>query len=393
MHVLVAPDKFRGTLTAAQAAAAIAAGWRRGDGTSTVEAVPVADGGEGTLDVLVESLGGERRTAVVRGPLGEDVEAEFGLVPGGDGGTLGVVELARGSGLALIPPDRRDPLRATTRGTGELLLAARRAGAARLLVCLGGSATNDAGAGLAAALGIRLLDEAGHDLPPGGGALAGLARVDPSGLDPDMRGVPIDVACDVDNPLTGPAGASAVYGPQKGASPEAIAALDRALARFAAVVRRDLQVDVEWLPGAGAAGGAAAGLVAFLGARLRPGAEVVLEALGFGGRLAGADLVVTGEGTFDAQSLHGKAPAAVLRAAATAGIPAVVLCGRAEVGPPGVLVASLTERFGAREAMANAGALLADLAAEVAAGIAVRAAAGGGLPAAVAVAARARGAR
>lgn len=365
MRVLVAPDKFKGTLTAEQAARAVARGWRREDPGSELDLAPMADGGEGTLEALVAALGGERRRLTVAGPLGDPVEAEYALVPARDG-PLAVVEMARASGLGLLSPARRDPKRTTTRGTGELVLDACRRGARRVLVCIGGSATNDAGAGMAQALGVRLLDAVGRDLPPGGAALLQLARIDLSGLDPAVRRSEVLVACDVDNPLVGPAGASAVYGPQKGATPEDVQLLDRALRRFAAVVRRDLGVDVRGLPGAGAAGGLGAGLVAFLGARLRPGVELVMEAARLWERMERADLVVTGEGSFDQQSLRGKVPAGVLRAAAERGVPALVLCGRAEVELPGVPVFALVDRFGAREALERADPLLADLAAEVA---------------------------
>ena len=258
VRVLVAPDKFKGTLTAPQAAEAIARGWARADPSARVEKAPMADGGEGTLDALVAALGGERRRLRVSGPLGDPVEAEFAVVSAPEGST-GVVEMARASGLDLISPGRRDPLRTTTRGTGELILAVCRAGVRRVLVCVGGSATNDAGAGMAQALGIRLLDESGRDLQPGGAALAALARIDLSELDPVVEASTFVVATDVDNPLVGPEGASAVYGPQKGASAEDVALLDRALGHFAAVVYRDLGLDVRGTKGAGAAGGLGAG--------------------------------------------------------------------------------------------------------------------------------------
>jgi glycerate kinase len=276
--------------------------------------------------------------------------------------------MARASGLTLIAESRRDPRRATTRGTGELILEATEVGARRILVCIGGSATNDGGAGMAQALGIRLLDERGQDLRDGGEALLDLARIDMSGLDPAAASATFMAATDVDNPLVGPQGAAAVYGPQKGASPEDVILLDRALAHLAAVIYRDLGVDVRDMPGAGAAGGLGAGLIAFLGARLRPGVEVVMEAVGLPDRIRAADIVVTGEGRFDDQSLRGKAPAGVLRAAEEARTPAVVLCGEAAAAPAGVKVFSLAERFGRESAMGRAGPLLEDLAAYVAAG-------------------------
>ncbi len=368
MRVLVAPDKFKGTLTAEQAAQAIARGWERGDASAEVEVVPMADGGEGTMDALVAALGGERFSQEVSGPLGDPVRAEFAVVPS-EGGTLGVVEMARASGLGLISPGRRDPKRTSTRGTGELILAVCRRGVRRVLVCVGGSATNDAGAGMAQAVGVRLLDRRGVDLRPGGAALLDLAAIDLTASDGSVRGAEFVVATDVDNPLVGPQGASAVYGPQKGASPEDVALLDTALGHFAAVVHRDLGLDLRAVPGAGAAGGLAAGLMAFLGARLRPGVDVVIEAVGLRGQMEKADLVVTGEGMFDEQSLRGKAPAGVLRAAEEFRLPAVVLCGQSRIDPPAARIYSLADRFGIGEAMDRPGMLLQDLAAEVATAI------------------------
>jgi glycerate kinase len=366
VRVLVAPDKFKGTLSAQQAAEAIAGGWERGDPAAQVEAVPMADGGEGTLDTLVAALGGNRFTEQVSGPLGDPVRAEFAVVPA-NGSGLGVVEMARASGLELISPARRDPKRTTTRGTGELILAACRGGAERVLVCIGGSATNDGGAGMAQAVGVRLLDARGADLRPGGGALLDLAAIDMSAMDPTVRATSFVVASDVDNPLVGPNGASAVYGPQKGASPEDVALLDRALGHLAAVIHRDLGLDVRDVPGAGAAGGLGGGLMAFLGARLRPGVDVVIEAVRLRERMEKADLVVTGEGMFDVQSLHGKAPAGVLRVATEFGVPAVVLCGQKRAVHPEARVVALADRFGLDQAMERTRMLLQDLAAEVAA--------------------------
>jgi glycerate kinase len=367
VRVLIAPDKFRGTLDAAAAADAMAKGWRRGDPSAQVETIPMADGGEGTLDALVAALGGRRVAATVQGPLGDPVEAEYGLAPS-DQGQLAIVEMARASGLALLAPSRRDPLRTSTWGTGELIRMACREGARRVVVCIGGSATVDGGAGLAQAVGIRLLDGSGGELRPGGAALQELARIDARGLDPTVGATTFVVATDVDNPLIGPTGAAAVYGPQKGASPEDVVVLDRALAHFAAVVHRDLGIDVRHIPGAGAAGGLGAGLVAFLGARLRPGVEVVMEAVRLRERLEDADVVVTGEGSFDAQSMRGKAPAGVLQAAAEAGVSAIVIAGRVEVPPPPPARAfALAERFGLQASFSRTARLLEDLAAEVAA--------------------------
>ncbi len=366
MRVLVAPDKFRGTLTAAEAARAIAAGWRRSRPGDEIVEVPMADGGEGTLDALVAALGGERHASRVTGPLGEPVAADYGLVAG-SGGLTAVVEMARASGLALIADARRNPLRTTTRGTGDLILAACAHRPQTVLVCIGGSATNDGGAGMAQALGVRLMDASGGEIGQGGAALLDLATVDAGGLDPSVLAPQFLVACDVDNPLTGPQGASAVYGPQKGASREDVLLLDRALAHYAAVLHRDLGIDVRGTPGGGAAGGLGAGLIAFLGAHLRPGVEVVMEAVGLAERLHGAGLVVTGEGKLDEQSLRGKAPAGVIRAAREASVPVAVLCGQAEIRPDGVEVRSLAERFGLERALGDTRRALEELAEAVAA--------------------------
>ncbi len=367
MRLLVAPDKFRGTLTAGQAAAAIAAGWRRTRPEDEIDQAPMADGGEGTLDAVLATMGGSRRVARVRGPLGDPVEAVFGLIDGPKGRTA-VIELARASGLELVTPARRDPLRASTWGTGELILAGCREGAREVLLCIGGSATVDGGAGIAQALGVGLLDATGRDIGPGGIGLLDLTRVDLGGMHAAVRGARIVVACDVDSPLMGPEGAAHVFGPQKGASPPQVLVLERALGHLAAVVHRDLGIDVRSLPGGGAAGGAGAGMAAFLGARLRPGVRVVMEVLDLRRRLREATAVLTGEGAFDRQSGRGKVVGGVLAAAREAGVPAVVLCGRAELVPDGVLVVSLAQRFGLERAMADPRRLVEELASEVAAG-------------------------
>jgi len=371
MRVQMAPDKFKGTLSASEVAAALAAGWRRARPGDEILELPVADGGDGTLSTLVAALGGEVRRAKVAGPLGDPVEAEYGLVET-SGGTEAIIEMARASGLGLVSESRRDPLGATTRGTGELILEAVEAGATKVLVCIGGSATNDAGAGMAQALGVRLLDEAGAELPPGAAALDRLAAIDLGGLDPRVAKASVLVACDVDNPLTGPRGASAVYGPQKGASPEDVAFLDRCLGRFSSVAGRDLGLDLRDIEGAGAAGGMGAGLIAFLGARLRPGFDLVADVLDLPRRIAEADLVVTGEGRFDRQSLHGKAPAGVLHLAGETGTRAVVVAGQVEEGVevPAERVVDLSARFGLEAAMDRPRALLEDVAAELAEGLA-----------------------
>jgi glycerate 2-kinase len=262
------------------------------------------------------------------------VRARFGLL--GDG-RAAVVEMAEASGLPLVPKAKRNPLVTTTRGTGELIAAALDRGADRILLGIGGSATVDGGAGMAEALGVRLLDAKGRPVPPGGGGLAKLARIDVSGLDPRVRGARIEVACDVTNPLCGPRGAARVYGPQKGATPAMVAALDRNLARLARIIRRDLGIDVTKLSGGGAAGGLGVGLVAFCGATLRPGVEMVIDAVQLAGTLRGADLVITGEGRIDRQSAFGKTPVGVARAAKKLGIPVVAVCGSIGDGAEAVL--------------------------------------------------------
>jgi glycerate kinase len=325
MRIVIAPNAFKGSLSALDAAEAIAEGVRAAAPDADLVLVPIADGGDGTVDALVAATHGERRTLRVRGPLGDPVDAEYGVI---DAGSTAVIEMAKAAGLALVPPAKRDPRITTTYGVGELLQQAYDAGARHFIAGIGGSATNDGGAGMAQALGYHLLDENGHELPPGGLALKRLARIDVGGVRAKWKAVEVDVACDVTNPLTGPNGASAVYGPQKGATPEMVAELDAALKRFAEVIRRDLGVDVEQLPGAGAAGGLGAGLVAFTGARLRPGAEMVMEALRLDERLVGAQLVITGEGRLDSQTARfGKGPAAVARHARRAAIPVVAIGG------------------------------------------------------------------
>jgi glycerate kinase len=368
MRVVVAPDKFKGTLTAREAAGAIAEGWRSVDRRAEIEEVPIADGGEGTLEALLAALDGRRERLPATGPLGDPVVADYGLADT-PRGLLAIIEMARASGLELVSEERRNPLRATTYGTGELIVAACRNQPRRLLVCIGGSATNDAGAGMARALGIRLLDEEGRDLPAGGAALTRLARIDLGGLDRAVRKVEVVVATDVRNPLIGPQGASAVYGPQKGASPEDVTRLDQALGHFAAVVHRDLGIDLRHEPGAGAAGGLGAGLMAFLGARLRPGFEVVSEILRLAERLEPADVAVTGEGNYDAQTEYGKAPAGLLRMAREAHCRTVLIAGSIERGaePQADLVYSLAERAGQSEAMTRARELTLQAAAEAAA--------------------------
>ncbi|GAB2474516.1 glycerate kinase [Xylanimonas ulmi] len=328
MRVVIAPDSFKESMSAADAADAMRRGVLAAVPDAECVLVPMADGGEGTTDALVAALGGTLVTARVTGPMGAPVEASYGWVADE---RLAIIEVAAAVGLDLVPRDRRDVWHATSRGVGELLTHALDSGAARVIVGLGGSATNDGGAGLLQCLGVRLLDEAGHDVAPGPAGLRSLVATDASGLDPRLRAVDVLVACDVTNPLLGPSGASAVYGPQKGATEQQVPLLDAVLARLAPALDQLAGRPVCEAPGAGAAGGLGAALLACAHAQLRPGVDVVLEAARLPAALAGADLVLTGEGSVDAQSLHGKTPFGVARAAAAQGVPTVVLAGR--VGP------------------------------------------------------------
>ncbi|MGZ4132826.1 MAG: glycerate kinase family protein [Actinomycetota bacterium] len=367
MRVLIAPDKFRGTLSARQAAEAVATGWRRVRPQDELDLAPMADGGEGTMVALVDALGGVVVHTTVHGPREDPVRAAFGVAEAA-GGRVAIVEMASASGLGLLAAERRDPSRTTSRGTGELIRASLDHSPARLIVGLGGSATNDGGAGMAQALGARLLDRGGSDIQGGGAALLDLDRIDVRDLDPRLVGVRCVAASDVDNPLTGPAGASAVYGPQKGASADDVVILDRALGHLAAIAERDLGVGLRDEPGAGAAGGMGFGLMAFLGAGVRPGVDVIADALGLSSRMGEADLVITGEGRLDAQSLRGKVPAGVLRLATELSVPALIACGDVEDGLAiDVPVASLVERFGRDAALGDARRSLERLAEELAA--------------------------
>jgi glycerate 2-kinase len=334
--VVVAPAAFKGALPASGVARALGAGIRLAATGVETRLVPVADGGEGTLDAMVESGGGGRRSHHVADPLGRTVGAAIGLVPGG----TAVVELAQASGYERLAPAERDPEATSTYGTGELIRAALDAGARRIVVGVGGSATTDGGLGLARALGARVLDAGGHELEGRGADLGHVAAVDRSGLDPRLADVTLEVACDVRSPFFGPEGAARVFGPQKGADPAAVERLDAGLASLAAVLARETGVDVGAMEGAGAAGGAAGGMAAILGARLRPGAELVLDAVGLDARLDGARLCVTGEGRLDEQSATGKAPAAVAERCRAAGVPCVAVCG--ELG----LLPGLVRRMG-----------------------------------------------
>ncbi len=348
MRILLAPQALKGSLTAAETARAMAEGvrtatqhpvWGTGipahhppDGVwrpdVQVVELPIADGGEGTVEAMVAATGGTIIPVTVTGPLGEPVAAFFGILGEAESAErTAVIEMAAASGLPLVPPERRDPRITTTWGTGELIRYALDLGCRRLLIGIGGSATNDGGAGLAQALGAHLLDAQGQELPPGGAALARLARIVGETLDPRLHDTVVQVACDVDNPLCGPNGAAAIYGPQKGATPTMVRELDEALRHYATIVKRDLGMDVLDLPGAGAAGGLGAGLVAFLKAELLPGSRMVLDALHFDTHLATADLVITAEGHLDMQTLRGKSVGAVAAAAKSRSVPVIVVAG------------------------------------------------------------------
>ena len=344
MKIVVAPGTFKESLSARDAATAIAAGVRDAKPDADVVCVPMADGGEGTVEALVSATGGRYVECEVTGPLGDRVPARFGML--GDGGTAGI-EMASASGLSLVAPGKRNPLVATTFGTGELIRAALDRGVRKILIGIGGSATVDGGEGVARALGARLLDDKGRELPPGGGALVNLDRIDTSGMDARVksRRVEVEVACDVDNPLTGPTGAAQVYGPQKGASAQDVHVLDAGLVRWAEVIRRDLGVDVRGIPGGGAAGGLGVGLVAFMGGRLISGVQMVLKAVDLAGKMQGASLVITGEGRVDRQSAYGKTPVGVGEIAAKLGVPAVVIAGSVGEGAEEVLSRGIDAYF------------------------------------------------
>src|SRR5450759_3676904 len=322
MKIIVAPNSFKGSLSATQAANAIANGVREVFPDAEVVEIPVADGGEGTVEALVSAHHGTYEWVNVDGPLGDPVLASYGLI---DGGKTAVAELASASGYVLVSPAMRDPRKTSTYGFGQMLEAARKSGVRSVIAGIGNSATNDGGVGMAQALGYRFLDAAGVDLPRGGAALLRLERIDDSKLNPGWRSVQVRVACDVTNPLTGPEGASAVYGPQKGADPAMVRLLDQALGRLAQVIEHQYGKRVADIPGAGAAGGTGAGLMAFLDAKLVSGAAVVVDASGFDEALPGAQLVITGEGRADGQTAYGKAPGEVARRAQAAGIPTCLL--------------------------------------------------------------------
>lgn len=361
MKIVIAPDSFKESLSAPDVAAAIASGWQEVYPDAECLLRPMADGGEGTVDAVLAAVGGERREMQVRGPLGTPVTAHWGWL--GDG--TAVIEMAAASGLHWVARDRRDARQASSYGTGELIRAALDAGATRIILGLGGSATNDGGAGLLQALGVRFLDDKGAELAPGGAALAGLEQIDLSGMDARLLSAQVDVAADVDNPLCGPRGASAVFGPQKGATPEHVAELDAALGHYARIVAATLGEDHALFPGVGAAGGLGFAARAFLKAGFRPGIELVAELSGLAEAVQGADLVITGEGRMDAQTLHGKTPVGVARVAGKAGVPVIALAGSLGEGYQALYGAGIEAAFSLVSGPSSLEQAMADAAVEL----------------------------
>jgi glycerate kinase len=362
MRIIISPDKFKGSLGSREVAEAIARGFSEGWPDAELISCPLADGGEGTLQVLVQATGGKTVACDVAGPLGEPRRAQLGIM--GDGKTA-VVEMAAASGLVLVPPEKRDPRYTTTAGTGDLIRAALDMGMRRIIVGIGGSATNDGGTGMAASLGVRFLDDYQEALSPGAVYLNNLETIDTGGLDPRVLETEIIVASDVTNPLLGEEGASRVYAPQKGASEYDVELLETGLARLAEVVSATLMPGLEDKPGAGAAGGLGFGLMAFAGAEVRPGVEVVMEAVGFEEKLAGCSLAVTGEGRLDAQTAYGKTVSGVARAAGRRGIPVLALGGEVADGAEKLHELGVTAMLGIasgpltrEESMRLAGSLL-----------------------------------
>jgi glycerate kinase len=354
VRVLVAPDKFKGSLTAGAAGDAIAAGLRLAQPRLEVLLAPVADGGDGTVDAAV-AAGFQRVTTTVTGPIGQPVVSGYALRE-----ETAVIELAEASGLRRLPNGRTAPLTATTFGTGELIRAALERGARRVVVGVGGSATSDGGVGMAQALGVRFLNRRGEDVGPGGAALRDLETISVDGLDPRVRSAELIVASDVQNPLLGPSGAAAVYAPQKGADASDVAELEKGLGTLASVVARQFGVDLAAMPGAGAAGGAGGGAVAFLGARIVSGIDYLLDLIGLPELLRSADLVITGEGSLDEQTLHGKAPAGVAAAARAAGKEVVAVCGRLALPPEALGRAGIRRAYPLTEAEPDIAKCLSD---------------------------------
>lgn len=334
MNIVIAPDSYKGSVSALGVANAIEQGVLKVFPEAKVQKLPIADGGEGTVEALVATTGGQMMEEEVLGPLGTPIKSYWGIL--GDGETA-IIEMAAASGLPLVPKEKRDPRVTTTYGTGQLVEAALKKGLHKIIIGIGGSATNDGGVGMVQALGVKFLDASGKPLPQGGAALAKLAKIDLSGLDKRLAEADLMVACDVDNPLCGPRGASAVFGPQKGATPEMIAELDKALGNYAQLAAKVTGKNIAECSGAGAAGGLGAGLLFFTNAKLRPGVEIVLEAADFAAMVEDADLVITGEGRTDFQTAFGKAPVGVAKMAKQRQVPVVCLAGGLGQGADDVL--------------------------------------------------------
>lgn len=364
MKVIISPQSFKGSLTGTAAAKAIEEGLRRVFRDADAVRIPVADGGDGTLEVLVENTGGQIFTSPVTGPLGLPVSAKWGVMKDGE---TAVIEMAQASGLTLVTPGRRDPRTTSTLGTGQLIKRALDKGYRRVIVGLGGSATNDGGMGMAHALGVRFLDRTGSALQPTGAALAHVASIDVSSIHMSIREAEIIAASDVTNPLCGPTGASQIYGPQKGASPSTITSLDNFLAHYALIIKETMGVDVANVPGSGAAGGLGAGLMAFANAQIRSGIDIVCEALDFEGSLHKAHLVITGEGRLDRSTAYNKAPIGVALRAKASGVPVLAMAGIVGEGYEAVyshgitaVVCIVNRPMSIKESLKNTYSLLAD---------------------------------
>ncbi|WP_129710153.1 glycerate kinase [Priestia megaterium] len=342
MKIVIAPDSFKESLTALNVCEAVEKGIRTHFPNAEISKVPMADGGEGTVQSLVDATGGEIIQTRVTGPLGKAVEAFYGIH---GGGKTAVIEMAAASGLHHVPVDKRNPLITTTRGTGELILKALDHKVKHIIIGIGGSATNDGGAGMAKALGAKLLDANGTEMKEGGGSLDQLASIDLTNLDSRLAEVKVEVACDVDNPLTGETGASAVFGPQKGATPDMVKRLDCNLAHYAAVIEKEMNIHIQSVPGAGAAGGLGGGLLAFLSAELKPGVDIVIEATQLERYIKGADLVITGEGRIDGQTIYGKTPIGVAKTAKKHSVPVIAIAGSIGAGSEAVYEHGISALF------------------------------------------------
>jgi len=364
MKIVVAPDSFKGSVSALEAANAMEQGLRRVFPDAVIEKIPMADGGEGTVQSLVDATGGHLQTRRVVAPLENEVDGQFGILSDRE---TAVIEMASASGLTLVAPHERNPLRTTTYGTGQLIHAALEAGCRRLIIGIGGSATNDGGAGMAEALGVRLLDTNGKQIQRGGENLGQLASIDATGLHPAIAETETVVACDVNNPLTGPDGASHVYGPQKGATPEMIEMLDGHLAHFDKILVHTFGKSFNDIPGAGAAGGLGAGLMAFLNAELRLGIDIMIDAVNLKERVKGAAVVFTGEGQLDFQTAFGKTPVGVAKVAKAHDIPVIAIAGGVAEGAEAVYDAGIDAMLGIvqepmslEDAVTDASRLIAD---------------------------------